>query len=126
MQTLESEVTDQAIRLELAASEKLQLTSKVVELKEKSVRAEERIMELQATNVDLNTARDEAIATHLSVQDELKYYKSETFKKHIIDYFKSSSDYHEEISREAVSFFIRVVFTSSVSYILISKIILYS
>lgn len=104
MAALEVEVSNQATRLELANFEKVQMTSEVADLIERLIKAEEKIVELQAANVELNAARDQAIATLISTQEELKYSMSDNFKKNIIDDFKSSAAYHEEIGHEAGSF----------------------
>lgn len=101
---LKSEVADQATSLELAESEKLWITREMVDLKEQLFKVDERIAELRAVNVELNTTCDEAIVSWISTQEELKYCKSDRFKKNIIDDFKSSTAYHEEISREPWSF----------------------
>lgn len=92
MAALETEVAKQATRLELAKGQKFQMTREMTDLREKLVRAEEMITELEAANVDLNTARDEAIASQISTKEELKYCKSDRFKKNIIDDFKSSAE----------------------------------
>lgn len=76
----------------------------MADLKEKLARPEGRVVELEATNVTLNTTRDEAIAGRIAVQEELTYCKSENYKKNIIDDFKSSVEYNAEMGREANSY----------------------
>lgn len=48
---LETKVVEQATRLELAEGEKSQITGEMADLREKLVRAKERLAELEATNV---------------------------------------------------------------------------
>lgn len=52
----ETEVAEQATRLELAEGEKFQMTNEMANLREKLAKAEKRIAELEAANVDLDTA----------------------------------------------------------------------
>lgn len=66
------------------------LQDKVLLLREDLELSGKRIGDLEERNMQLNTARDEAITTRLSAQEELAYYKSKGFKKYIIDDFKSS------------------------------------
>lgn len=80
------------------------MLGEMAKLRERLLKAEERVEELEATNFALNTARDEAIAGCISTQEELNFCRSDTFKKNIIDDFKSLTTYHEEIDREARSF----------------------
>lgn len=76
----------------------------MADLKEMLINTEEKITELQSANVELNTTRDEAIASRIYTQEDLKYCKSDKFKKNIINDFKSSAVCHEEIGREVGSF----------------------
>lgn len=105
LEALEVKVVEQFTSLELAEGEKFELTSEMTDLRERLAKAERRIAKLEAANVDLNIARDEAISSRISAQEELKYCKSDRFKKNIIDDdFKSSAGYNKEIGREAGSF----------------------
>lgn len=60
--------------------------------------------ELEVTNVMLNTALGVAIAGRITVKEELNYCKSDSYKKHVIDDYKSSSKYNAELGRDACSF----------------------
>lgn len=51
-------------------------------------------------NFALNTTRDEAITSPIYIQEELNFYMSDTFKKNIINDFKSLIEYNEEIGHE--------------------------
>lgn len=76
---LDIKVADQTSHLELATSKKLQMVSEVADLKEKLIKAEEKVVELWSANDYLNKARDEAIAPRHSIQEELKYDKLDDF-----------------------------------------------
>lgn len=58
---METIVADQTVCLELAAGEKTQMTSETADLRERFIKVEEKIAELEATNSAFNTALDEAI-----------------------------------------------------------------
>lgn len=88
---LEAESDTKSSRIEELEVEKQRMEVKV---------AEGRVSELEASNVSLNRAWDEAIAKQISVQEELAYYKSENYKKNILDDFKSFAEYGVEVSRE--------------------------
>lgn len=64
---LESETADKPARLEEAEVERLRVVAEVADLREKLARSESREAKLEATNVTLNTARDEAIAGSIAV-----------------------------------------------------------
>lgn len=66
--------------------------------------AEGRLAELETANINLNTARDEAITSRISTQEELNFCKLDRYKKNIIDNFKSLAEYTEEIGHETGSF----------------------
>lgn len=84
LSTLEATVTDQAVRLEQAGGKKLRVEEEVADLRARLLKAEERVAELEAANSALNTARDEAVASQISTQEELTFCKSDTLKKNII------------------------------------------
>lgn len=63
-----------------------------------------QIAELEERNIQLNTTRDEVVAEKLSTQEELNYSKSDSFRKHVIDDFKSGADYMNEVGKEATTF----------------------
>lgn len=104
MAALESETADKPARLEEAEAEWLRVVAEVADLREKLARFESRATKLEATNVTLNTARYEAIAGSIDVQEELTYCKLENYKKNIIDDFKSSAKYNAEMGREVGSY----------------------
>lgn len=66
--------------------------------------SEKRIADLEERNIQLNTARDEVFAKKLSTQEELNYYKSDSFRKHVIDDFKRGADFVKEVGKEATTF----------------------
>lgn len=76
----------------------------MTEFQARLLKAEERVVELEVENSTLNTTRDEAVTGQISVQEELSFFKSDTFKKNIIDDFKSCTEFHEKIGREVGSF----------------------
>lgn len=80
------------------------LQEEVVRLKTMWEVTEKKSSNLEEKNIGLNTTRDEAVAQQLSTQEELNYYKSDNFKKHIIDDFKWGEDFGKEIRKEAVTF----------------------
>lgn len=80
------------------------MEAEIVDFKEKLARSEGNMVELEAANVSLNTARYEAIAGRIAVQKELTYCNSDNYKKNIIDNFKNSTEYGSEIGREAGSY----------------------
>lgn len=80
------------------------MSNEMADLREKLVWAEARIVEFNVANVSLNTTQNEAIASRISKQEELNFYKSDGYKKNILDEFKSSAKYNEKIGREAGSF----------------------
>lgn len=67
MTALEAKVAAQSAQLEEVEAEKLWVTAKVADLKEILARSEGRVAELEATNVNLNIARDEAITGRIAV-----------------------------------------------------------
>lgn len=62
------------------------------------------MVDLEATNVTLYIAHDEAIAGRIAVQEELAYCKSNNCKQHVIDDYKISTKYNAELGREVGSF----------------------
>lgn len=104
MAALGIEVADQATQLEVADEEKSRVAAKVTDLREKLARAERKLAKLEAADVSLNIAHDEAIASRIVTQEELNLCKSDRYKKNIVDDFKSSAEYNEVIGREAGSF----------------------
>lgn len=101
---LEAESATKSSRIEELEVEKQRMEVKVAALRESLAKSEGRVSELEASNVSLNTTRDEAIVKQISVQEELAYCKSDNYKKNILDDFKSSVEYGVEISREAGSY----------------------
>lgn len=118
---LEASIADKVVCLELAAGEKSQMLSETADLKEKLLKAEERIMQLEAANSALNTAQDKAIASRISTQEELSFCKSNGFKKNIINDFKSSIELSKKIGCEAGSFLDKPAFTLYSSFIRIFR-----
>lgn len=80
------------------------LQEEILHLREDLELSGYRIGDLEEKNLQLNSARDEAIVVRLSAQKELDYYKSKNFKKHIIDDFKSSGEFVSAMGKEAISF----------------------
>lgn len=74
-------------------------------MRRSTYKEEEKAAELEVENSALNTTREEAVVGQISTQEELNFCKLDAFKKNIIDDFKSSTEYHEEIDCEARSFF---------------------
>lgn len=101
---MEAETTAQSTHLEEVEVEKLRVVAKVFHLKASLARCEGKLVELEASNINLNTARDEAIVGRITFQVELNFCKSDRYKKNIINDFKSSIEYGAEIGREAGSF----------------------
>lgn len=101
LSSLESEVVHQASSSELVNAGKLEMESEMAELRKLLAREKEKNVELRVANNDLNLARDEVVASRISMQEELEYCQSEDFKKKIM---KISPTYHEDIGREASSF----------------------
>lgn len=84
---LEGETAAQSTRLEEAEAEKLRVAADVADLKARMARCEGQLVELEAANINLNTARDEAIAGRIIVQEELNFCKSDRYKRNIVDDF---------------------------------------
>lgn len=73
-------------------------------LRESLSQAKGKVLELEESNTNLNTKRDEVVVQSLSTQEELAYYKSDNFKKNIIDYLKSSYEYILKMINDASSY----------------------
>lgn len=48
--------------------------------------------------------RDKAVDKKLSAQEELKYCKSDNFRKHVIEDFKSDGKFVKKVGNEAATF----------------------
>lgn len=64
---LEAESATKSSRIEELKVEKQRMEVKVAALRESLAKSEGRVSELEASNVSLNTTRDEAIAKQISV-----------------------------------------------------------
>lgn len=89
---------------EVVQAERSKLEVEMAELRERLTRSEGKVVELEIANKSLKTARNEAIACRIVVQEELAYCKSENYKENIINDYKSFAEYNEKIGREAGSY----------------------
>lgn len=63
-----------------------------------------QIADLEERNVQFNIARDEPVAEKLSTQEELNYCKFDSFRKHVIDDFRSGGEFAKEVGKEAATY----------------------
>lgn len=102
--TLEVELNSKFSIIEGLEKSNSNLQEEVVRLKTIWEVTEKKSSNLEEKNIGLNTTQDEAVAQQLSTQEELNYYNSDNFKKHIIDDFKWGEDFGKEVRKEAVTF----------------------
>lgn len=101
---LEEALNSKSLVVEDLTRSNVVLQEEVLRLREDLELAGKRIGDLKERNMQLNTAWDEAVAANISVQEELAYCKFGSFKKHVIDDFKSGGEFVEEVGKEAATY----------------------